>query len=148
MIDRPNTTSSSISPKEAESFLFHLVSHRSPSGEEARASEYLTSWLSEQGFQSYVDESGSAVGIRGQGEREIVLLGHIDTFPGEIPVRIEGRKLYGRGTVDAKGPLATFAVAASQIEPPPGTRLIIIGAASVRRCVTGKPSRGMHHRRT
>ena len=51
--------------------------------------------------------------------RTIVLLGHIDTVPGNIPVRIEstadGDVLYGRGSVDAKGPLATFVAAGARV---------------------------------
>jgi LysW-gamma-L-lysine carboxypeptidase len=43
-----------------------------------------------------------------------VLLGHIDTVPGNIPVRIEGDVLYGRGSVDAKGPLAAFVAGAAR----------------------------------
>ena len=46
--------------------------------------------------------------------RTIVLLGHIDTVPGNIPVRIENDLLYGRGSVDAKGPLATFVAGAAR----------------------------------
>ena len=33
-----------------------------------------------------------------------MLLGHIDTVPGDIPVRVEGGELVGRGAVDAKLP--------------------------------------------
>ena len=40
-----------------------------------------------------------------------MLLGHIDTVPGRVPVRREGGRLYGRGAVDAKGPLACFVAA-------------------------------------
>jgi len=139
--ERRKKATTIISPQEAESLLFHLVSFNSPSGHEARASEYLTSWMSEHGFQAHVDESGSAVGVRGHGEREIILLGHIDTFPGEVPVRMDGRKLYGRGTVDAKGSLAAFAIAACQIEPTPGTRLVVIGATEEESAT----SRGARH---
>ena len=64
----------------------------------------------------------------GQITQEIVLLGHMDTVPGDIPVRQEDGKLYGRGSVDAKGPLATFIVAASRASLPPGTRLVVVGA--------------------
>ena len=63
------------------------------------------------GYDAHVDGAGNAVGTRGTGEREIVLLGHIDTVPGEVPVRIEDGVLFGRGAVDAKGPLAAFVVA-------------------------------------
>jgi LysW-gamma-L-lysine carboxypeptidase len=97
--------------------------------------------MSEHGFQAHVDESGSAVGIRGHGERDIILLGHIDTFHGEVPVRMERRKLYGRGTVDAKGSLATFVIAASQIDPPAGTRIVVIGATEEESAT----SRGARH---
>ena len=58
------------------------------------------------------DDAGSAIGTTGSGDRHIVLLGHIDTVPGQIPVRIENGVLHGRGSVDAKGPLATFVCAA------------------------------------
>jgi LysW-gamma-L-lysine carboxypeptidase len=71
---------------------------------------------------------GNAVGRRGAGETRILLLGHIDTFPGDVPVRREGGLLYGRGTVDAKGPLAAFAAAASRIEVPEGWRVTVVGA--------------------
>ncbi len=59
------------------------------------------------GFRARIDEAGNAIGELGKGERTIVLLGHIDTVPGQIRVRREGDILFGRGTVDAKGPLAT-----------------------------------------
>ncbi len=60
--------------------------------------------------------------------KEILLLGHMDTVPGDIPVRIERDRLYGRGAVDAKGPLAAFVVAAARAQLAPGTRLVVIGA--------------------
>ncbi len=69
-----------------------------------------------------MDEAGNAVGEIGAPDaaRTIVLLGHIDTVPGNIPVRIEaapaGDVLFGRGSVDAKGPLATFVAAAARLD--------------------------------
>ena len=59
-------------------------------------------------------ERGNPVGELGDGPRHIVLLGHIDTVPGEIAVRREGDLLYGRGSVDAKGPMAAFVMAAAR----------------------------------
>jgi LysW-gamma-L-lysine carboxypeptidase len=64
------------------------------------------------------------------------LLGHIDTVPGAIPVRIEssgdGDVLYGRGSVDAKGPLATFTAAAARLGSTwahqRAIRLVVVGA--------------------
>jgi LysW-gamma-L-lysine carboxypeptidase len=57
-----------------------------------------------------------------------VLLGHIDTVPGVVPVRIVDGRLYGRGAVDAKGALATFVMAAARAALPAGTRVVVIGA--------------------
>ena len=69
--------------------------------------------------RAFVDEAGNAVGELGDpsASRTIVLLGHIDTVPGNIPVRIEPRRAtcsIGRGSVDAKGPLATFVAGAAR----------------------------------
>jgi len=119
-----------------------LVEIPSPSREERAASEFLAGWMAEHGFRADVDAAGNAVGTRGDGENEIILLGHIDTFPGNPPVRREGDVLYGRGSVDAKGPLATFAAAVSQVEPPDGWRLTVVGAVE-EESATSKGARHM-----
>lgn len=91
-----------------------LVAIPSLSGGEADAVAYLCDEMATRGFEARVDSAGSAVGTIGAGQRRIVLLGHIDTVPGDIPVRIEDGVLHGRGAVDAKGPLATFVAAAAE----------------------------------
>jgi LysW-gamma-L-lysine carboxypeptidase len=81
-----------------------------------------------------VDEAGNAVGELGvpDAPRVVALLGHIDTVPGKIAVRIDDGRLFGRGSVDAKGPLATFAAAGarlgSQWAKEAGVRLVVVGA--------------------
>ena len=115
-------------PPEFET-LIGLVRHYSPTGQESEAVSWLARRMAELGFtKSYVDEVGNAIGVMGEGERKGVLLGHIDTVPGEIPVRLEGGMLHGRGTVDAKGPLAAFVDAVAQVGPVPGWQLIVVGA--------------------
>lgn len=105
-----------------------LVSRYSPTGEESKAVAFLVEEMQKAGFQAFVDSTGNAVGILGDGPNEIVLLGHIDTVQGEIPVRLEGDLLFGRGTVDAKGPLACLTAAAAQAGAQPGWKIIVIGA--------------------
>ena len=113
----------------AEALLHELVTIASPSGQEAAASRYLVDWMAAQGYdEADVDEVGNAVGSRGEGERVLLLLGHIDTFRGQPPVRRDGRTLYGRGAVDAKGALCAFAVAGAQVAVPAGWRLVVVGA--------------------
>ena len=135
--------------------LLELVKRYSPSTLEAPAVQYLVHWMGERGFEAYIDEAGNAFGIRGatNAQNTLILLGHIDTFPGEIAVRVEphpltsqpspqtergdentdfshigeGYALYGRGSVDAKGSLCTFAEAAAQATIPKGWRVIVAG---------------------
>jgi len=78
--------------------------------------------------RAFSDEVGNAVGVMGDGPRQVVLLGHIDTVPGEIPVRVEGDVLHGRGSVDAKGPLAAFVDAVATVGARPGWQFVVIGA--------------------
>lgn len=117
-----------------------LVMHYSPSTQEHDAAEYFVAQMSSMGFNAFVDDAGNAVGILGNGAREIVLLGHIDTFHGNIPVRVEEGKLYGRGSVDAKGCLATFASAGARVRAREGVRLVVIGAVE-EECATSKGAR-------
>jgi len=97
-------------------FLEELLSIPSLSGEEDAAVQWLVRQMTNLGFQAHRDEAGNGVGILGDpaAERSVVLLGHVDTVPGDIPVRQEAGLLYGRGAVDAKGPLAAFVLAAAQ----------------------------------
>jgi len=119
----------------------NLVSTSSPSGQEAEASAHLVRWMSAQGLDACVDTVGNAVGTRGDGPRQIMLLGHIDTFPGELEVRREGDWLYGRGTVDAKGPLCAFAAAVAGIDVPSGWQVMVVGAVEEEAAT----SRGARH---
>lgn len=105
--------------------------------QERDAVDYLVAQMSGLGFRAFVDDAGNAVGILGSGPREIVLLGHIDTFNGDISVRVENGALYGRGSVDAKGCLATFVSAVSRVGVRDGVRFVAIGAVE-EECATSK----------
>lgn len=105
-----------------------LVAIPSLSGQERPAVNYLRDVMRDLGFEAAIDGAGNAVGTLGDGPREAVLLGHIDTVPGDIPVRIEDGVLHGRGAVDAKGPLATFVCAAARAGKLDGLRITVIGA--------------------
>lgn len=119
--------------------LHGLVSIPSLSTQEGAATNWLAQKMQALGYdRAYVDEAGNAVGEMGEADaaRTIVLLGHIDTVPGNIPVRIEksgdDELLYGRGSVDAKGPLATFAAAVSRVSAQFARdykiRIVVVGA--------------------
>lgn len=114
-----------------------LVKVYSPSMQERDAVNYLVAQMKGLGFHAFVDDAGNAVGVLGEGPHEIVLLGHIDTFNGEVPVRIESGKLYGRGAVDAKGCLATFVSACVKVGTREDVRFVVIGAVE-EECATSK----------
>lgn len=112
-----------------------LVAIPSLSRQEAVASTWLVSQMRAAGFdRAAMDAAGNAVGELGasDAERTLVLLGHIDTVPGNIPVRVEGGRLFGRGSVDAKGPLATFVAAAARFGSAAARaarlRIVVVGA--------------------
>lgn len=112
-----------------------LVAIPSLSRHEAAASAWLVEQMRTVGYdRAFVDAAGNAVGELGDASasRTIVLLGHIDTVPGNIPVRIENDLLFGRGSVDAKGPLATFAAGAARFgsaaAKAAGIRVVVVGA--------------------
>lgn len=114
-----------------------LVAIPSLSGQEENAVEYLRGAMASRGFEILEDAAGSAVGRIGFGEKHIVLLGHIDTVPGHIPVEITDGVLWGRGAVDAKGPLATFVAAASVAADRLNVTITIVGATGEE--VIGSP---------
>ena len=124
---------------QAIELLRGLVAIPSISHQEAEASAWLVQQMTTIGYdRAFVDAAGNAVGEMGPADaaQTIVLLGHIDTVPGDIPVRIEatgaGEVLYGRGSVDAKGPLATFTAAVARVGSAwahaHNVRFVVVGA--------------------
>jgi LysW-gamma-L-lysine carboxypeptidase len=122
--------------------LIGLVSQYSPSGQERGAVEWLVARMKSLGYDdAFVDEAGNAVGVMGQGSKQVILLGHIDTVPGEIKVTLtpnpspegRGELLYGRGSVDAKGPLASFTDAVAKVGAKDGWQFVVIGAVEEER---------------
>ncbi|MFG0258518.1 MAG: [LysW]-lysine hydrolase [Phycisphaerales bacterium JB043] len=128
-----------------QQLLFDLVSTRSITGNERTASECFVSHAQARGFEAAIDEVNNAIAHRGEvgdGVRtHIVLLGHIDTVPGDIPARIEKGTLHGRGSVDAKGPLCAMLCAAERAELPQGVKVSVIGAVGEE----SADSPGAHH---
>ena len=114
--------------------LIGLVSQYSPSGQERGAVEWLVTRMKSLGYDNaFIDDAGNAVGVMGQGTKQVVLLGHIDTVPGEIKVEQDTISLYGRGSVDAKGPLASFVDAVAKVGVKDGWQFVVIGAVEEER---------------
>ena len=108
--------------------LEEMLAIPSPSTQERPLGQWLVSRLRGMGFAARRDEVGNVIAYWGGGPKEVMLLGHIDTVPGFIPVRREGDRLFGRGAVDAKGPLAAAITAVARQPVGTGWRLTIVGA--------------------
>ncbi|MGB3218843.1 MAG: [LysW]-lysine hydrolase [Anaerolineae bacterium] len=116
---------------QAVQLLRDMLGIESLSGAEGLHADFLTRQMIAFGYtKACVDEAGNAVGEMGDPAAAvtIVLLGHQDTVPGRIAVRMEDGRLFGRGAVDAKGPLAAFTAAVARIGPRAGVRFVVIGA--------------------
>jgi LysW-gamma-L-lysine carboxypeptidase len=102
-----------VADTEARDLLYDLVSISSPTGEEQACAERLAEFFEVNGREVWLDEVGN---VRAPADDRVLFTSHVDTVPGDIPVRVEdgeaGPELWGRGAVDAKGPLAALAVAA------------------------------------
>jgi LysW-gamma-L-lysine carboxypeptidase len=112
---------------EPRELLIKLVGIPSVTGEERACAEQLVTFFENHGREVWIDDIGN---VRAPADDGVLLTSHIDTVPGDIPVRVETMPaeeagwggddppegevdvLWGRGSVDAKGCLASMAVAA------------------------------------
>jgi LysW-gamma-L-lysine carboxypeptidase len=109
--------------------LHNMLRLYSPTGEEAALSHFLVEEMERLGLRSWRDEAGNAIGEFGSGEPVILLCGHMDTVPGVLPIKLEDGKLYGRGVVDAKTPLAAMIAASSHlVKEGFSGRILVVGA--------------------
>ncbi len=151
-----------ITPERAVALLQSMLNIPSYSGQEGALAHFMVQQAREMGLHAAVDEAGNFIASTHEVITEaqpVVLLGHMDTVRGTIPVRIEDGLLYGRGAVDAKGPLAAFVCATARLARAGSVQrpVVIVGAveeesatsrgarAVVNRyqpfaCVIGEPS--------
>jgi acetylornithine deacetylase len=122
-------------PAEIE-LLRELVATPSVSGSEEAVGQLVEETMRRRGLDVVRDDAGVRVEVQGRGPgRTLALVSHLDVVPpGEGWVRdpftpsIEDGKLYGRGSGDAKGPVAAMLTAAEDVAAGPGFsgRLVVI----------------------
>lgn len=118
-----------MSLPESVRLLADLVAIPSPTWQEEAAARLLVDKLPRLGWEgAHLDGAGNVVAHRGTGDRELVLLSHIDTVPGGPPVLIESDRIQGRGSVDAKGPCCAMAVAGGCVPIPDDWRITFVAA--------------------
>jgi LysW-gamma-L-lysine carboxypeptidase len=105
-----------------------VVRMPSVTGSEGEAVRFLQARARADGFRVDEDSAGNFIAETGSGPRLLLFVGHIDTVPGHIPVRVEGDALWGRGSVDAKGPLVAAYCAALRHKDSKVLTIRIVGA--------------------
>ena len=109
-----------------------LVDIDSTTGREGDAGRWLSAYLSSLGYdvvEQRVDETRFNV-VATAGMPSIVFSTHFDCVPPFFPSRVEGDRLYGRGSCDAKGILAAQVAAADRLRREGDTRvglLFVVG---------------------
>lgn len=113
-----------VSPPELTSSLLQLheilVKQPSISGSEAGISVFLQDYLQDKGFTVYTQnvEPGrdNIFAFLGESKKtRILVTSHIDTVPPFWPYARRGDEIWGRGTVDAKGSVASQIIAVEEL---------------------------------
>lgn len=127
-----------VSPTYAVELLKKSLEQYTPSRSEASLANMIKDkCVNDLGFELVnIDNVGNVIATKGNGEPRILLCGHMDTVPGQIPVRIEDGFVYGRGASDAKGPLIAMLLAASEFPKQKGT-IIFAGVVDEEGNATG-----------
>jgi len=118
--------------------LTNLLGIYSPSGKEEDIAAFIAQELKKLGFQVGIDSVGNVIGTIGEGSPVIFLCGHMDTVAGIIPIRFEEGKIYARGAVDAKGPLASMVMGAAQAAKDPNFKGRILFASVIEEEATSR----------
>uniref|UniRef100_A0A060T6T8 ARAD1B21978p n=1 Tax=Blastobotrys adeninivorans TaxID=409370 RepID=A0A060T6T8_BLAAD len=99
-----------------------LVERSSVSGDEDNAVTYLAQYLRNRNFTvelETVSEEPKRQNIYAYvgnvRDTKVLLTSHIDTVPPYIPYSVDGDRIYGRGSVDAKNCVAAMTIALSEL---------------------------------
>jgi acetylornithine deacetylase len=94
-----------------------LLSIQSTTGSEGTAVDFVSRWLVGRGWNVTLQEvtRGRANIWASRSGGGVTFSTHLDTVPPYVPPRLEGSRLYGRGSSDAKGIAAAMLVAADRL---------------------------------
>lgn len=118
--------------EKAINLLTDMLGIYSPSLQEALLSEYIAKRMrSDLGFKNVItDKANNVIGEIGSGSPTVLLSGHMDTVPGQQPVKIIKNTIHGRGACDAKSSLAAMLIAASDLSITSNIGKVIVAAVS------------------
>lgn len=109
--------------------LSRMIELYSPTGEEKELALLLVEEMRSLGLTARTDGVGNVIGEYQREGPTFLLCGHMDTIPGNLPVKISENELYGRGAVDAKPALAAMICAVGFLVAHDFRgRLVVVGA--------------------
>jgi putative selenium metabolism hydrolase len=127
-------------------FALRLVRVPSPSGEEADVARLVEEEMRALGYDVEVDSMGNVVGTIGKGSAPCVLVdAHMDTVGVTEPDKWThdprgeraGDVLYGRGTIDMKGPLAAAVYGVALLKEHLARGRVVVSATVAEELVEG-----------
>jgi acetylornithine deacetylase len=96
-----------------------LLALQSTTGSEAGAVDFVSRWLVARGWNVTLQEvtrgRANVWASRPGGSGGATFSTHLDTVPPYVPPRLEGKRLFGRGSSDAKGIAAAMMVASDRL---------------------------------
>src|ERR1700741_1167967 len=96
-----------------------LLAIQSTTGSEAAVVDFVSRWLVARGWNVTLQEvtrgRANIWGSRSSNDGGVTLSTHLDTVPPFVPPRLEGTRLFGRGSSDATGIAASMMVAADRL---------------------------------
>jgi acetylornithine deacetylase len=94
-----------------------LLNFDSSTGSETGVVDFVSQWLIQRGWNVRTQEvsRGRSNVWASRGHGTVTLSTHLDTVPPYIPPKLEGTKLLGRGSCDAKGIVAAMLCAAENL---------------------------------
>jgi acetylornithine deacetylase len=96
-----------------------LLEIESTTGSESGAVDFVSRWLLARGWNVTLQEvsrgRANVWASRPGGSGGVTFSTHLDTVPPYVPPRLEGTRLFGRGSSDAKGIAAAMLVAADRL---------------------------------
>lgn len=100
--------------------LKNLIQIQSYSGGEAKIAQFILKFLHKNNIPGRIQNGNVISFIPGRNQtKALIISAHMDTIQGEAAVRTKGGKVYGLGSSDDKGAIASILYLAKELETPP-----------------------------
>src|SRR5207248_10108285 len=129
-----------------------LLAIQSTTGSETGVVDFVSRWLVARGWNVTLQEvsrgRANIWGSRSSNDGGVTFSTHLDTVPPFVPPRLEGTRLFGRGSSDAKGIAASMMVAADRLVANGEKRVDVLFVVGEEKASDhARPANNLHARR-